>query len=57
MDQECVPYLEEDGVFGAATEQAVQRFQAAYGLEECGQVQAETWAALRLAAGNGHDPL
>lgn len=57
MGQECVPYLEEDGVFGAATEQAVQRFQAACGLEECGQVQAETWAALRLAAGNGHDPL
>ena len=52
-----MPYLEEDGVFGAATEQAVQRFQAACGLEECGQVQAETWAALRLAAGNGHDPL
>ena len=57
MGQECVPYLEEDGVFGAATEQAVQRFQAACGLEECGQVQAETWAALRLATGNGHDPL
>ena len=57
MGQECVPYLEEDGVFGAATEQAVQRFQAACGLEECGQVQAETWAALRLAAGNGHDLL
>ena len=56
MGQECVPYLEEDGVFGTATEQAVQRFQAACGLEECGQVQSETWAALRLAAGNGHDP-
>ena len=57
MGQECVPYLEEDGVFGTATEQAVQRFQAACGLEECGQVQSETWAALRLAAGNGHDSL
>ena len=57
MGQEGVPYLEADGVFGAATEGAVRRFQAARGLGETGQVQIETWAALRLAAGDGHDSL
>ena len=57
MGQEGVPYLEGDGVFGAATEGAVRRFQAARGLGETGQVQIETWTALRLAAGDGHDSL
>jgi peptidoglycan hydrolase-like protein with peptidoglycan-binding domain len=36
-----------DGVFGAETEEAVQRFQAQHGLTIDGIVGSQTWAALR----------
>jgi peptidoglycan hydrolase-like protein with peptidoglycan-binding domain len=36
-----------DGVFGAETEEAVQRFQADHGLTIDGIVGSQTWAALR----------
>lgn len=35
-----------DGSFGAATEAAVKKFQAAWGLEETGECDAATWAVL-----------
>ena len=41
-----IPTVEPDGVFGAATENAVRAFQRVYGLPETGIVNEETWNKL-----------
>lgn len=47
---EPVPEIFEDGFFGAETEQAVNAFQKMEGLEERGEINAETWERLMKKA-------
>ncbi len=51
-----IPKLDEDGVFGPATERAVKAFQGAFGIEQSGAVGALTYNRLyseykRLSSG------
>lgn len=41
-----IPAVTIDGVFGDATENSVRSFQQAYGLEQTGVVNEETWNRL-----------
>ena len=41
-----IPSVSEDGVFGAATEEAVKAVQRIYGIEANGRVGAVTWEIL-----------
>ncbi|MBR0326830.1 MAG: peptidoglycan-binding protein, partial [Clostridia bacterium] len=41
-----IPTVSEDGVFGAATEEAVKAIQRLYGIEASGRAGAVTWEIL-----------